>query len=91
MQVSDVVFGIILLGLLSWTMIIALNQNNLTAVVNNISARQQAVISDGKYCPGMPELALVKQSQLGMKEYSIIPAVSDSNQLVLCVYEKKQQ
>ncbi|MDD5162706.1 MAG: hypothetical protein PHD95_00695 [Candidatus ainarchaeum sp.] len=91
MQVTDVFLGIVLLGLLAWTMVIALNQNNMAVVLNNLSSRQQAIISDTKYCRSMQGLELVKQENLGFNEYTIVPAVSEAKQLVLCVYKPLQE
>ncbi len=88
MQVSDVAFGLLLLALLVWTMIIALNQNNMAFVLNNLSARQEAIISDADYCRNMQGFELIKPENLGFKEYIIVPVLSETKQLVLCVYEK---
>ena len=88
MQVSDVAFGLLLLALLVWTMMIALNQNSMALVINNIPARQGALISDAGYCGSMQGFDLIQHKDLGFKEYTLVPVISDTNRLVLCVYEK---
>ena len=70
-------------------MVIALSQNNLAVVVNNISANQQALISDGNYCKNAPGFELVRPEEIRFNDYTIIPKQTRTKQLVLCVYEKQ--
>jgi hypothetical protein len=57
-------------------------------VINNISARSQAIISDERYCSSTPGFELVKKENILFENYTIVPKITDANQLVLCVYNK---
>jgi len=89
MQVSDVAFGVLLIILLSWTMIIALNQNNIAIAVSSLDIKQQTLISPEENCPALSGFSLVPEEAIGANEYTVIPKHSETKQLVLCVYEKK--
>ena len=88
MQVSDIAFGLLLIIILSWTMMIALNQSNMAVVINNISASQKTIIPDSELCSEIQGFSLMQEEEIGFEEYTIVPIISEARQLVLCVYKK---
>ncbi|MBN1941131.1 MAG: hypothetical protein JW772_03035 [Candidatus Diapherotrites archaeon] len=88
MQVSDVAIGLLLLFLFAWVMMIALNQNNHAIAINYLAMQGKVIVSDNEYClDTYKSMQLVQKNDLRFKEYVIIPAATDSDELVLCIYD----
>ncbi len=90
MQVSDMILGLLLIFLLGWTVMLAVQQTGLTVAVGALEAKQvaQGIQISPEKCGVLDEHNLVLATDIIEKEYTITTGYDNEiNQIYFCFYE----
>ncbi len=90
MQVSDIILGLLIMLLVGWTMMIAIEQRSLNVEINALGIKQdaQAILISPENCQQLEGYSLVQASQLGEKEYfTTVGFDRDQNHVFFCFYQ----
>jgi hypothetical protein len=90
MQVSDIILGLLIILVLGWTMMIAVEQKGMTVSINALNLKQsaQAVLISPEKCNPVAGHKLVKANELAGKEYYTTAGFDhDTNRAFFCFYE----
>ncbi|MBN2067146.1 MAG: hypothetical protein JW744_01620 [Candidatus Diapherotrites archaeon] len=90
MEVSDIILGLLIILLVGWTMMVAIEQRSMKVELNALSVKQRAqgVNVSPEGCRQLAGYSLVSASQLQEKDYfTTVGFDPDSNQAYLCFYE----
>ena len=91
MQVSDLILGLLIILVLGWTMMIAVEQRGMAVSVNVLNLKQsaQAVLVSPEKCGQLSGYQLVKANELSEKEYYTTAGFDrDTNRAFFCFYEE---
>ena len=94
MDATDIAIGVVVMGLLAWVSIIALNQNGERASIAGLYALSQInrpLISPQEICPQESGFELVEPERIEMQPYYISAGSTDFNQTYFCFYKKLGQ
>jgi len=90
MQASDIILGLLIILLVGWTLMLAVQQ---TALSNSLSALEAKQVAQGiqispDKCRQMADYTLVAGPELSGKEYLTTAGFDqDQNQVFFCFYE----
>ncbi len=90
MQTSDVILGLLIILLVGWTMLIAIEQRGVRVSLNALSVMQagQAIRVSPEKCKQVAGHRLVKAAELRQEEYyTTVGFDTDLNQSFFCFYE----
>jgi hypothetical protein len=91
MDATDIAIGIVLIGLLAWASMIALNQSSIRAEVAGLyvlSKINRTLVSPQGLCKSASNFELVFPSELEMQPYYVTAGVTDLNQTYFCFYRQ---
>lgn len=90
MQASDLILGLLIILLVGWTIMIAVQQQAMVVDLLALEAKQVAEgfqVSPEK-CGALPQYSLVKATKITEKEYlTTVGFDADLNQMYFCFYE----
>ena len=90
MQASDIILGLLIILLVGWNVMLAVQQNVLSSNITALEAKKVAQgiqISPGK-CPEMSGYVLATGTELSEKEYlTTVGFDPDRNQAYFCFYQ----
>ena len=90
MQVSDMILGLLLIFLLGWTVMLAVQQTGLNVAVKALEAKQvaQGIQISPEKCGTMEGHNLVLATEITEKEYIITTGYDEEiSQVYFCFYE----
>jgi len=90
MQATDMILGLLIIFLLGWTVMLAVQQQALFLSMQALEARQnaQGIQVSPEACSQLPGKSLVRATGIKEKEYfTTIGFNPDQNQIYLCFYE----
>ena len=90
MQVSDMILGLLLIFLLGWTVMLAVQQAGLNVSVRSLEAKQvaQGIQISPEKCGTLEGHSLVRATEITEKEYIITTGYDGKiSQVYFCFYE----
>ena len=90
MQATDMILGLLIMLLLGWTVMMAVQQQALSLNMQALEARQnaQGIQISPERCGQIPGKAIVRATELLEKDYfTTVGFNQDQNQIYLCFYE----
>ena len=91
MDVTDFAIGIVLIFIIAWVSIIALNQDVVRSDIADLyvlTAIGRPLISEEDACPQQAGFELVKPDKTEMQPYHVIAGINDFNQTYFCFYKE---
>lgn len=91
MDATDIVIGIVLIAVLAWVSIIALNQNANQTAIADLYARtalNRTLISHPDVCPEQIGFELVGPDSISREQYFVSSGYTDFNQSYFCFYKE---
>ena len=90
MQASDIILGLLIIFLVGWTVILAVQQHGLNASLRTLEAKQvaQGIQMSPEKCGAIQGYDIVKATKITEKEYvTTVGFDADRNQVYFCFYE----
>ena len=90
MQAADIILGLLIILVVGWTIMLAVQQHSLGASLKALEAKQvaQGIQISPEKCTPMPGHSLVKATRIKEKEYlTTVGFDADMNQVYFCFYE----
>ena len=91
MDATDIVIGVILIAVLVWVSIIALNQGASNAALTDLYAKtalNKTLISHPDVCPDQLGFELVGPDSISREQYFVSSGYTDFNQSYFCFYKE---
>lgn len=90
MQASDIILGLLIIFLVGWTVMLAVQQHALNTSLQALEAKQvaQGIQMSPQKCSPMQGQVLVDATEITEKEYiTTVGFDADRNQIYFCFYE----
>jgi len=90
MQASDIILGLLIIFLVGWTIIIAVQQQAIASDLRALEAKQvaQGIQMSPEKCPERPGQRLVRGTELEEEQYlTTVGFDSNRSQVYFCFYE----
>jgi|TARA_B100002003_G_C13973599_1_gene471081 hypothetical protein len=91
MDATDIVIGVILMGVLVWVSIIALNQGSSNTALADLytkTALNKTLISHPDVCPDQLGFELIGPDNISREQYFVSSGYTDFNQSYFCFYKE---
>ncbi len=90
MELSDIILGLLIILLVGWTVMLAVQQQALLVSMQGLEAKQtaQGIQMSPEKCSAASGKSLVKATEITEKEYfTTVGFDADRNQVYFCFYE----